>query len=664
MAVFKCKECGGDLNVTEGQKICTCEFCESVQTVPSSDNEKKVNLFNRADRLRFNGDYDKAANIYESIVAEFPEEAEAYWGLCLCKYGIEYVDDPSTGRKMPTCHRTSYESIFNDSNFSNVMKLADGETVSLYQSRAQEIDRIQKRILDIVRNESPYDIFICYKESTEDRQRTEDSVIAQDIYEDLTKDGYKVFFSRITLEDKLGVEFEPYIFAALNSAKVMLAFGTRYEYFDAIWVKNEWNRFLSLMKNDKSKMLIPCYRDIDPSEMPQEFRGLQGQDMSKLGFKQDLMRGIGKIIPKGTKSGSGNHTVNVPKEIVATVDSMLTRVFDDYLPDHHWNEAYQACDKVLDSDPTNARAFLGKLLADLNMSDEHFLKYCNQDFEANENYRKALKYSTPEKAEKLRGDLAAVLYKMGNEAMEAKNYRHACFFFKRIKDYEDSSELLEKCRKENGHYLDCIKEFRETYRRYDMSIDAPHSEETNQYIEKFNYMKNKYSCFPQVMNNPQWVSWLLGAGVVRILTVLINLSGNSSDTFPTTLLLLGITWVIVAIIARNKLTYWPGFTLAILPVAAAIGGVDYLMVKNMPIAVYTILFSLEAIILILVPMKKMKIKKRYDNETFALNDLYYKADQALNNEINTKFYDFIQKYPNLSQELIQSALNEAHNSYK
>ena len=54
----------------------------------------------------------------------------------------------------------------------------------------------------------------------------------------MTAKGYKVFFSRITLEDKLGMQYEPYIFAALNSAKVMLAFGTKYEYFHAVWVKN------------------------------------------------------------------------------------------------------------------------------------------------------------------------------------------------------------------------------------------------------------------------------------------------------------------------------------------------------------------------------------------------------------------------------------------
>ena len=57
------------------------------------------------------------------------------------------------------------------------------------------------------------------------------SVIAQDVYDALTTKGYRVFFSRITLEDKLGTEYEPYIFAALNSAKVMLAFGTSYDYY-------------------------------------------------------------------------------------------------------------------------------------------------------------------------------------------------------------------------------------------------------------------------------------------------------------------------------------------------------------------------------------------------------------------------------------------------
>lgn len=39
-------------------------------------------------------------------------------------------------------------------------------------------------------------------------------------------------------------------------------------------------------------MLIPAYRDMDPYDLPEEFSHLQAQDMSKLGFMQDLIRGI------------------------------------------------------------------------------------------------------------------------------------------------------------------------------------------------------------------------------------------------------------------------------------------------------------------------------------------------------------------------------------
>ena len=122
MATFKCKMCGGDLHVEEGRTICECEYCGTKQTVPYVDNEKKLNLYNRANRLRSNNEFDKAYGVFETLIADFPEEAEAYWGLCLCKYGIEYVDDPLTGKKIPTCHRTSFDSIFDDANFDMALE--------------------------------------------------------------------------------------------------------------------------------------------------------------------------------------------------------------------------------------------------------------------------------------------------------------------------------------------------------------------------------------------------------------------------------------------------------------------------------------------------------------------------------------------------------------
>ena len=101
VAVLKCKMCGGDFEVNTKDNILECVYCGTKQTIPDVNNEKKVNLFNRANRLRIGCEFDKASGVYEAIVADFPEEAEAYWGLVLCKYGIEYVDDPASGKKSP-----------------------------------------------------------------------------------------------------------------------------------------------------------------------------------------------------------------------------------------------------------------------------------------------------------------------------------------------------------------------------------------------------------------------------------------------------------------------------------------------------------------------------------------------------------------------------------
>ena len=322
MAVIKCKMCGGDLALTEGQSVAECEYCGSRQTVPAADNEKKLTLFARANRLRAACEFDKAAGIYESIVADFQEEAEAYWGLVLCKYGIEYVDDPATGKKIPTCHRSSFDSVMEDGNFEQALENADGAARKVYREEAKQLEEIRKGIISVSANEEPYDIFICYKETDENGDRTLDSVLAQDIYDALTGKGYRVFFARITLEDKLGQEYEPYIFAALNSAKVMLAVGTDYEYYNAVWVKNEWSRYLKLMEQDKSKHLIPCYKSIDAYDMPKEFAKLQAQDLGKVGAIQDLLRGIDKLLTDNGKKQQVVVSQGMSKEEKKALDAL------------------------------------------------------------------------------------------------------------------------------------------------------------------------------------------------------------------------------------------------------------------------------------------------------------------------------------------------------
>lgn len=396
MAIIRCKMCGGNLVFDEGATVGECEYCGSKQTIPTVDSEKKMKLFDRANRLRINSEFDKAGRVYESIIEEFPEEAEGYWGYLLCKYGIEYVDDPVDGSKVPTCHRSSFESFMDDEDFEMVMENADVVARVIYREQAKQIEEIRKGIVEVSAKEQPYDIFICYKETNDNGDRTLDSVLAQNVYESLTAKGYRVFFSRISLEDKLGTEYEPYIFAALNSAKIMLAFGTSYDYYNAVWVKNEWSRFLRLMAKDKTKHLIPCYKDVDAYDIPKEFAKLQAQDMGKVGAMQDLMRGIDKLMGKDVNAQkAAPQTITQQVYSGPTADSMIERG-NMSLADGEYKEAVDFFNRALDMDPRSSRAYLGLLMADMQVKNPEAAKakFIAHDYSSNRNWNRTKQFAS------------------------------------------------------------------------------------------------------------------------------------------------------------------------------------------------------------------------------------------------------------------------------
>lgn len=476
MATLKCKMCGGELSFEEGMTVCECEYCGSKQTITAIDDEKILKLYDRANRFRMANEFDKAANVYESIIAEHDSEADAYWGLLLCKYGIEYVDDPATGDKIPTCHRVSFESIMEDADFENVMDNSDSLSRTVYRDQAKQIEEIRKGIIEVSGKEQPYDIFICYKETNENGDRTVDSVMAQDVYEVLTDKGYRVFFSRITLEDKLGTEYEPYIFAALNSAKVMLVFGTSYDYYNAVWVKNEWSRYISLMAKDKEKHLIPCYKDIDAYDIPKEFKHLQAQDMGKVGAVQDLTRGIDKIFGRGLSENSQKqNTQPVIQQVVqkvsgANAQALLQRGFMA-LEDRDWKKADEFFENVLNEEPQNVEAYLGKLLAEYRVPKKEGLSDLSEKFDKSKNYEKILRFGSDELKSELDDYLKiiqmGITYRGACENIKKEKYQEAITTFQSILDYKDAKEKIKECEELDRKAKEAEKRARETEKKVD-----------------------------------------------------------------------------------------------------------------------------------------------------------------------------------------------------
>lgn len=440
-AILECKQCGGQLSPEENQKIVYCKFCGSANAISVAD---RFGLYNRANYLRRQNEFDRAMGIYEDIIKEDQTDAEAYFGMALCKYGIEYVDDPETDKKVPTCHRTRFTLMSQDEDFKKAIEYADSDTLSVYMEEATKIDIILKKIQQLSSKQEKYDVFICYKESDANGDRTQTSLLAQDIYEHLTNKGYKTFFARKTLESKLGSDYEPVIFSALYSAKVMLVIGTKPEEFQAVWVRNEWVRFMERISNADECTLIPLYKDMSPYELPNELANIQALDMGKIGYIQDLLDGIGKLVKKGSNEGAAIAGVAAGTiEGSVNVSGLKKRAFL-FLEQGDFKSASQYFERVLDQNPEDSESYWGKLLAKLECHIEEELENVSVPIKEMQNFQMAVRFGTEEQKEK---------YQRYNDLIEARLYEEA----KRREEEEQLAAIRkseeEKKRKEENERI-------------------------------------------------------------------------------------------------------------------------------------------------------------------------------------------------------------------
>ncbi len=262
-----CPVCGGQLE-SIGAKQFKCQYCKGVFELKEElTNDDIINL-NRAETERRRFLFDDALDSYEQVLEKHPDNEMALWGAFLCEYGVEYVEDYDSTFK-PTCHRASEKPVSSSSYYKRLPES--------YKQKALAIEEIRKEIISQMKGLDKYDVFICYKSKLDGgRTSTIEARLGYNIYNELYRERpkLKVFFADETLSLH-NANYEPQIFNALKTAKLMIVIGTTLENVKAPWVKNEWKRFYEMSKKDKSKVIRVVYQDIEPYDFPRELQGAQ-----------------------------------------------------------------------------------------------------------------------------------------------------------------------------------------------------------------------------------------------------------------------------------------------------------------------------------------------------------------------------------------------------
>ena len=383
-----CKSCGGSIQRVENYYI--CDFCGNKWEIDSSNDVHAVDRANAWAALR-DGNFEKAAELFEGIIAKEPKNHEAYWGRALALAGIVYVTDLNENKKIPTCNNITENSFRQNKDVCKAISLAPADIASTYQDQAEYINKVRLEWLEKASKEPSYDVFISFKDSDRENgiTRTQDSIDAQDLYSALTAEGYKVFFSRISLRDKISEQYEPYIYNAIRTAKVMIVFGERAEYFSSVWIKNEWSRFRTrIEKGEKHRnSLVVVYKNMNPQDLPVVLKARQCMNAADMTFLSDLLRHIKRVVAESKETvhlekiqiAGGQISRKATALSVNTVqmrevgagaiaetsisEQQSLKLMQAYLDEGQWQQVQKLAEDVLFDNPNCVEALWSKLLA-------------------------------------------------------------------------------------------------------------------------------------------------------------------------------------------------------------------------------------------------------------------------------------------------------------
>ncbi len=463
-----CKTCEARLDPGRAQNnVIFCEHCGNAYILPRKETSPKALSFLRMGEHELDVcKFDDALNAYEKAAEADKTEPEAYFGMALSEFKVQYLKDETADppHLQPICHEISEKRFTENKNFQRALSLASGAQKEAYEKKGDEIDRIRSEFLRLKESGLDYDCFLCVKVSSEDGGTTQDSHEALKLYHYLKERGYTPFYSEEEIKGRTGVDYEALILYALYTSECMLIVCSNEEYLQTKWVKNEYTRFAKMIVREGKEhdAITFVFRGKPIERLPGQDGKIQGIDLSKPDAYSRIEEYISSFrrIPlesleikrkeyKGsayTKKQTMRHSVT--KRTLETVESEIKisnpaqlKIAKDMMHRNDFVNTKKYLNNMLNENPTDGEAYYLRFLTSLSCPDEHaFYRYKrskNLDFS---DFEKAIA-CTQDPAR--RSELYDILYR---NVVETKN----------LSSYKEYIELPESDAKKIGELTEVM----------------------------------------------------------------------------------------------------------------------------------------------------------------------------------------------------------------
>lgn len=439
-----CTQCGSHklINISENRYV--CDSCGTTTDFSLYNDEISIKL-NHAMTIRQTARFDEAKVLYEEVSKLVkPDQCvpETYFGLFVCDYKVLFELDNRTGNRVPIFYSSSETSVFDNKYLKKALEQAKEISETKYQEYyelANKVESARALYQKLIKYVPAFDIFICFKKTDLDNvSETRDYSAAMSLYQNLVNrfSDFRIFFSEKTLAEIPLTEYEPNIYYALHTSKILIVVSSKRDYLESQWVKNEWSRFLAI---NSSNAIIPIYLkgtnvNIFPTEILKNNAYEEG-DYERIFKAIDVILNSEKNIKQREEEDEKRR-----KQLLEEVERRLSKSFAganvnianlfkrlvNDLADGEFDSAQKHCDNILNIDAEQPLAWFYSLLIEKKLTSLNQIHTLYEsDWVEHRAVRKALEFSELPGYEDDQVKLQDILHKwikhIVSEAMELRD---------------------------------------------------------------------------------------------------------------------------------------------------------------------------------------------------------------------------------------------------
>ncbi|MGN0771513.1 MAG: tetratricopeptide repeat protein [Christensenellales bacterium] len=275
---LECQICGGPL-IKTNDDCYECTHCHSkfeIDLTKVSD-ELLINL-NRAASNRRKAKFDEAAEDYEAILEDNPDNFDAAWGLMLANKHITHIKNGEDVQ--PILYDAGAQSIFDNAYYKKAMSICPFPDE--YVRKAMQLDALRGKAYQQLKKDNT-DILICCIDKQ--GRYTDEINLAQTLVKVLgLRTKKNVFWTGTNLANVNRSDYEPYLYAAIKKAKVLIVLTSSLENCCDPQLESIWKRFIRFAKEESDKNVFLALAGCDVDDMPKELKKVKTFDVQDGNF--------------------------------------------------------------------------------------------------------------------------------------------------------------------------------------------------------------------------------------------------------------------------------------------------------------------------------------------------------------------------------------------